>query len=355
VPAVKADRIGNLDGFRGLCALAVFIYHLFAHIRYTAFMPQGSWQENAYLVGWAVLQPLSTFAVIGFFVLSGFVITLYIRRDIMPEGKYVEFLFFRFTRLASVCAPATLVSVVLAYVYQTLHPGTPWPRYYDYNFWSILASMTGFGREWNWPGWTLIIEWTFYILVALVGALSRPTLANLVVAAACAAFLFWGGALVEHQALMLPFFLGAGLVYLREGVRDHGMALGVTGLALTVGLLCFPQYLKGYDNVLLKSVPMALLVLSFATLPNRNTRLSQTVHYLGKISFSLYIWHWPVILFGNYYLLGSDGAYNWWETAMMFTVYPPVVWLVSHWSYYVFERNYKLGFLLRPRPLSPAP
>jgi len=116
-------RISNLDIFRGICALMVFIYHLAAHMRYQAFMPKGSWQAATYEFAWSMLQPLSTFAVIGFFVLSGFVITLYIQRDIAREGKYLEFLIFRFTRFSFVCAPAALVSVALAYIYQTTFPG----------------------------------------------------------------------------------------------------------------------------------------------------------------------------------------------------------------------------------------
>lgn len=263
----QQGRISNLDIFRGICALTVFIYHLVAHVRYRAFMPDGSWQAAVYEFSWSMLQPLSTFAVIGFFVLSGFVITLYISRDIADQGKYLEFLVFRFTRFSFVCAPAVLVSVALAYAYQRAYPASIWSEYNNYAPAGIFASMAGFSREWNWPGWTLVVEWSFYIIVTLFGALSRPTKLNLAIAAGCLAYLFFGGALVQSPVLTLSFFLGAALTSLKDSVADKGKVLFFTALAILVGLLASPTLTTAYEDALVKSIPMAIFVLAFSAFP----------------------------------------------------------------------------------------
>jgi len=93
--ASKTGRFTNLDVFRGICAFQVFVYHLYAHVRYELVFPEGSLALRVYLAVWYVLQALSTFSVLGFFVLSGLVITLYVRRDIAPEGKLECTLFDR--------------------------------------------------------------------------------------------------------------------------------------------------------------------------------------------------------------------------------------------------------------------
>lgn len=338
----RPGRISNLDIFRGICALVVFIYHLVAHVRYTAFMPQGSWQAAIYEFAWSMLQPLSTFAVIGFFLLSGFVITLYVRHDIAKEGKYLEFLIFRLTRFSFVCAPAVLVTVVLAYVYQTAYPNSVWSQYQNYNPVGIAASAAGLSRDWNWPGWTLVVEWSFYITVSLFGSLCRPTTLNLSIAVGCITYLFFTNALQQYPMLTLSFFLGAMLTSIKESVSDKGKTLAAAGTLILIAELSSPSLTTSYDDALIKCIPMAMFLLAFSAFPAWTGRLAGVLHWLGKISFSLYIWHWPVIIFGNWYIFGDPSVASYCDMILIFVVYPPVVLVISHWSYLVFERNYKI-------------
>lgn len=350
----RKGRISNLDTFRGICALLVFIYHLIAHIRPDAFMPKDSWQAAVYKFAWTTLQPLSTFAVIGFFVLSGFVITLYVKRDIAPEGKYLEFLIFRFTRFSFVCAPAVLVSVALSYAHQVAYPDLIWSRYNQYDLGVIVASMTGFGYQWNWPGWTLVVEWSFYILICLFGTLSRPTILNLAIAIGCATYLFSTTALTYYTpALILSFFLGAALTTIRDFVSDKGRTLAIAGCVMTVGLLASPKLTTGYEDTLIKSIAMAIFVMAFSAFPAWSGKFAAAFHWLGKISFSLYIWHWPIVEFGNWYIFGTPAVEDYYSMIFILLVYPPVVFVVSYWSYMLFERSYKMtslrNFVLKDR------
>ncbi|MBE7220746.1 MAG: acyltransferase, partial [Caulobacteraceae bacterium] len=175
--------------------------------------------------------------------------------------------------------------------------------------------------------WSLSVEWQFYMLyplalmaLAALGARRRAiALVALVAAAASLALMVrdWtaGGGLLDQGFFLLPSrvweFLAGGLVALvgarlavpaRAGIALHaaGLALIVAGVALVDRSSAWPSPLTAI------CVAGAALVL----LARRETawwaRLAP-VHALGKWSYSIYLWHWPIVALLAFYGLTGRG------------------------------------------------
>lgn len=315
-------RKNSLNLFRLIFAVSV----LFAHSWYVAGRGIGPQFQGENLGGWAVA---------GFFVVSGFLITG--SRMTHSAG---EFLVHRIGRIF----PAFLVCLaVTAFVFgptaEMIQNGSlagyfsraPTPVTF---IWSNLGlKMNNFGigdtlqtvpyrTAWNGSLWTLYYEFLSYLIIWVVGGLllaRRSVIPTLVLWALSVAnwvglsFVLRIGLDADYQNLsqLLPYFLGGAVAY--YAIRRFGVstAVGVTAALVSALLLVFVPHWGG--QLAAPAICYALLWLStLVPQPGFITR--------NDISYGFYIYAWPVqqliALVGGYKL----GMWFFWLTSLLGTL-----------------------------------
>ncbi|MCC7042320.1 MAG: acyltransferase [Acidobacteria bacterium] len=300
----------DIDGLRALAVLAVVLYHY------------GLGDVSGGFVGVDV-----------FFVISGFLITGVLRRDIEVRGlSLVDFYHRRIRRII----PALLFMLVVALMagYVLLMPGD----YADLGE-SGLSAAAGAGNLhffWN-TGyfdrasdllpllhtWSLGVEEQFYLVWPFALALllkvgqgrSRfPVAAIAALAAASFAFGIHAMAADPKAAFYLPQFrawelmIGAALAFLppvRMAFLAHGG--GILGLAVitwSVLALTSESAFPGW-NALPPVAGAALLIWSGPDHVVGRGLAMAPLRHVGLVSYSLYLWHWPLLVFFRHYASGE--------------------------------------------------
>lgn len=292
----------DVDGLRAVAIIPVVFYHY------------GFWPFTGGFVGVDI-----------FFVISGFLITGLIHRE-MVEGRFSIRHFYErrirriFPALFAMLAVASVAAAVI------LFP-SDFERYADslfataffasnFEFWREVGYFD-VGAEWK-PLlhlWSIAVEEQFYLLfpalLLLVGIRSRRKL--LIVTGALfvlsLAFSVWAVTNAPSTAFyLLPsrfweLMLGAllALVQLPQPssrvVREN---IGIAGFIM-IGSAIFTynrwQPFPG-EYALLPCVGAALLIYAGGTQTLAHRLLSaKPVVFVGLISYSLYLWHWPLLVF----------------------------------------------------------
>ena len=297
--ANTATRSRELDGLRGLAALAVVFYH------FGVFAFNGGW-----------------LGVDLFFVISGYVVTLSIlRREESGDFSTSEFFRRRFTRLM----PVVIAAVIGVLVITIIDPRAPVP------WLDLVGALTmtynGLLEVLPLEGthlihiWSLAVEWHFYIVAGIVFVpllrRSKTMFLRLVTATAV---------LVAIARLIVVLLIDdAFWAYIETPVRVDGLLLGV--------LIAFSTQKSPWsapvDKTLSVAVPLAivaaltlasrwgtnlignvgLLIPAFTLLAGLfvfqvrigtvhplATRIleSKLCQWLGSRSYSLYVWHYII-------------------------------------------------------------
>ena len=233
--------------------------------------------------------------------------------------------------------------------------------------------------------WSLAVEEQFYILWPLIvlGVLhftrSLRALLALCVAAAVGTALWthvvyrggvgqnraFLGTDTRSQCLFIGCALAVGLVLLahrshEEGRLAHGelwrpasragrafcAVLGVAGAAVTVMMWVLTTSLSSFPyggGFFVIGVAVAAVILAAVAAPRSIVprALSLTpVRYVGRISYGLYIWHWPIFVWLNHDRTGASGY-------QLFAVRMLVTFAVSVASFHLVERPIRMGTFVR--------
>jgi peptidoglycan/LPS O-acetylase OafA/YrhL len=70
------------------------------------------------------------------------------------------------------------------------------------------------------------------------------------------------------------------------------------------------------------------------------------IRFLGKISYSLYLWHWPILILGGLWLAGPMGSLTPAQALALAAVAVPVAWV----SWFIVEEPFRRGRIPLPRP-----
>ena len=273
-----------------------------------------------------------------FFVLSGFLITSIILSD-LRENKFSmrEFYLRRIQRLLPNVILTVLAVVILWAVFMppsaarlAAHHGL-WAIFDLSNFycWTSLGGYWGTSAEHS-PlthTWSLGIEEQFYLvfpgsLLLLARWQPRKMRVWLIIATGLSFALCWYGTGTHAQATfyLLPtrfweLTIGATLASFRIPVSkdedrkrlSFGLktqeAIGVAG----IGMVLLGYFLIDGDSAfpgvvsLLPTLGSGLVLISIV---EQKTRLSRMLSYMplviiGELSYSIYLWHWPLITFGK--------------------------------------------------------
>ncbi|HEX7308693.1 acyltransferase family protein [Lentzea sp.] len=272
-----------------------------------------------------------------FFVISGFLITSHLDREIVRTGRVRLGTFYarRVRRLLPAAFLVLAVSVVLAYFL------LPYPRW-TANAWESFAAASYWenwllaGKSVNYSAqndaaslvqhyWSLSVEEQFYLFwplllmgmfkfgrrrwvmagVLVLGALSlglsvyyttvSPNAAYFITPVRVWEFAIGAGVALAASRLVLPrvaaelaAFAGLAMIIATAFVYDHHTP--------------FPGYLA-----LVPAVGTGLVIAS-GLRPGRQwhtpVTASRPVQFIGDVSYSLYLWHWPVVLLAPFALSG---------------------------------------------------
>ena len=290
----------DIDGLRAVAVLPVVFYHL-----------------NISLISGGFV------GVDVFFVISGYLITSLISAE-MTEGTYSIAKFYVrrarriFPALFVMCAICALVVFVFCLPSDTkrfsasLAAATLFASNFYYFFTSDYFAPAADAQPLL-HTWSLAVEEQFYIVFPLILLLVRRYFARrerlifIVLALVSLAISAWLVQVDRTAAFYLPhsraweLLLGALLaIGVVPAIRSRTLAaaFGVTGLALIVGSVFLLKEQMPFPGLLaLAPCVGAALVLHAgrdSTLPASRLLSLAPVRFIGLISYSLYLWHWPI-------------------------------------------------------------
>jgi len=302
-PETKA-KLPALTGVRALAALMVLALH--AGQNFPQFLSNNVFVQHGYL------------GVDLFFILSGFIIAHVYLYELVPvRGKALRvFLWHRFVRLFPAHATVLLVLVMLVIASRSagieLNQPQNW-SYYDlpWHFLMVHAWGTTDIAGWNTPSWSISAEWFAYLLFPAVaaGALALPRRAALPLAFATlliGAVLFdvyhWsiGAAWIGPPALLrvASEFICGVLLYRAVRIDRTGLSPMLSDGLAFCGLLafCAGTFFSANDFVLIASLAVLIVGVSGPGIGVRVVFGCRLVVWLGEISYSTYLAHFPVLL-----------------------------------------------------------
>lgn len=287
------QRFRELDGLRGVAALAVVASHL-----------TGGFDSRHPELAPAVFDfPVGAFGVQLFFIISGFVILLSARRATRPT----DFIISRVSRLYPAYWISILVSVALVWSFSLQH--------FKMAPWEIAVNFTMIQRwllvpNFNEVYWTLAVEMQFYVIVLALLYLTRCRLTDKVVTNLS---IIWLSVAVLVSVVAHPYASGVNPQLVDLPIRILlNMTLAEYGPLFVFGMLIFISRQNEkihrllpvaavvavlnawllhavYDGVV---VVIIIVVFTFVAF-RKKTRvlLLPPLLWFGKISYSLYIVH----------------------------------------------------------------
>lgn len=304
-PAPNLKYRADIDGLRAIAVLSVFAFHLGA-------LPGG-------FVGVDI-----------FFVISGYLITTIIAGEVQRgEFSLIRFYERRIRRIApalfvmlAVCVGASLFvlapddarTAAQSGIAALLSAGNIYFAL-EGDYFAKPAETEPFLHTWS-----LGVEEQFYILFPLLLMMTRARRAPVaIVLAASFALSVWGSSspsqfdfyLLHTRAweMMLGSAVAVGLIpAARKGWVAEGLALsGLGAFALAFLLLDETVAWPGYAALLPCLATIGLIIAGPETKVARVLSWRPVV-FIGLISYSLYLWHWPVIVFQrlNWVVFPSD-------------------------------------------------
>lgn len=295
-------RLVYLDSIRGIAALIVVISHV-------ALVSPALMFDISYL---RVLRA-PDFAVDLFFVLSGFVLFCQLQNE---RPTYLIFLARRALRLFPPCFVAVFVSYAI-YLYWAPSPEpnlSPWfnaaswpPGITPDQFWWHL-SLSYPETPLLPPLWSLVYEWRISVIFpALVAIfLYAPKILSAIVLCLTimvAATVFWRQTEFDWMLSTTfygSFFLaGAAIARYQDKISEclvRWRYLRYAILAIVFYCVSIQHQSSGYQNHLNMGIMAALFIaVSVSDRTLQNVLSSRPLIFLGRISYSLYLWHFIVI------------------------------------------------------------
>ncbi len=353
--------LGGIDGIRAIAVLAVIGFHA----DFLSFLPGGFSGVDV------------------FFVVSGYVISKSLAGH---EGEgFFRYLGGFYARRMRRILPALLVCLLATVALSVLFVPSVWmSREHEVSGLAAFFGVSNFflaaaGNDYFSPGtdlnpflhtWSLGVEEQFYLFYPVVflvwlGWRRRPGvighLARFVLPALALASL--GFAYYETTAnptnafYLLPSrfweLAAGGLLYqahagnrLLPGTRRLGEGILFAGLVLTLlGFFIVREDMFPFPAALMPVIGTALMISGIAGMSGgliSSGLGSGPLAYVGRISYSLYLWHWPVLVLARWTVGFAD--------PLVIALYLPVVFGLAALSYHFIEMPIRTGVWLRRRP-----
>jgi peptidoglycan/LPS O-acetylase OafA/YrhL len=379
-PTPKAHRFVELDGYRGLSAAMIVLFH--------------GWQQGRYpYTG----SPFRTFmlglpmAVSLFFALSGMVIFMPMIRGAL-SGKVQGSWPFMARRLYRIL-PVYFLIIIIVWCFRYNGTGSAWTDLLRHLTFTQAYSKNGIFYT-DGPAWSLAAEMHYYILLALLGpplariAARRSTVAKrlatmsilpvaLMIASLAYKYVVYYKMHVAFTSwftyynplsradsfafgMLLALFVSVPGVY--KPRRKTAIALTVAGFALAVPVSIYwvnrPLLHLFYYTM---AGILAVLLLAGATFVAREQRLSKilrsrTLQFWATISLSMYLIHEPIMLtLAKFHVLYFLNVVSWpISVAALLASATIAGWFLYNWVEVPGMRMQKVIDGLRSRQRRPA-
>jgi peptidoglycan/LPS O-acetylase OafA/YrhL len=348
-------HFATLDGLRGIAAFLILGLHVLDpfHLK--------SWLPHAHL------------AVDFFFCLSGFVIAYAYEGRLLSTMTYSEFAVARTIRLYPLIlvgllfgffvfaskevlsheAPFTSDSLVVLILQVFLIPFPPmhgkgWPELmpYDPPAWSLFFEFVA-----NFAYAALVTRLTKFALSTLLVFSAFVVLAQAYIMDGVAGGNIWHTFLLGFGRVFFPFFCGVFLFRYRIDISVNGSSKfsSISALAILVVLLCpVPHSINWLYEGLSVTVLLPLIITN-AAVDAPQQHLASVYLFLGRISYPLYILHYPFVHVFSYIIrehslngvafwimIGGEmiSAVGLAFVVMKFLDEPIRRWLTDEWSSY---------------------
>ncbi|MGA1835728.1 acyltransferase [Herbiconiux sp. 11R-BC] len=302
----------SLDVVRGVAALLVVVSHARLYSLTATGTPLNS------LPSWAQLLLAPTGfgreAVAIFFVLSGFLVGGQVVR-LVKAGKFdaVDYGVKRLSRLWSVLIPGLIFTAAFDIVIRSILPGNL--RLLDIADDNPLTALCNaaflmptrclaYGTDESL--WSLGYEFWFYILFAAVAVggsffLRKKWLAGAIATAVGLACVLLFG--IELLALIPAWLVGVGVaavVSMRSRSIQHRAMAITLALALALVGIVAPSFLHVVEPIKfaiigLTTAPLIGILALTDPAPRRSRRLFMSLAWIGEWSFSIYVFHLPIV------------------------------------------------------------
>lgn len=298
----------DIDGLRAFAVLAVILYHF----------------DVKFFKGGFIGVDI-------FFVISGYLITKGII-SLRENNKFSIGDFY--TRRARRLFPALIATIAATYALSFAFFS---PTDFMAMSGSTVYALTGISNIYFWLGsgyfdnfaslkpllhtWSLSVELQFYLVwpFIILGLMSFGrrscaigVLAFTVVAAALSVYYVYvnsTSAFFLTQFRMHEFAIGAIVVFIERvkintAIKYALYAIGmlmvfIPSLVFDVNKINFPGY-----YALIPCIGAALMIWNGGDIKISKILSNRPVSHIGEISYSLYLIHWPVYVFANYFLIG---------------------------------------------------
>ncbi|MEF2977455.1 acyltransferase family protein [Subtercola sp. YIM 133946] len=302
----------DIQALRALAVSLVVVYHL--------------WPDGAVPGGYAGVDV--------FFVISGYLITSHLFRSMTGSARFSVTLFWA-KRIRRLLPASLLVLAIVVVATLLIAPPTVWgPTFREvvasgfyFENWQLAVDSVDYLAANNIASpvqhyWSLSVEEQFYIIwpfillfsLGIVARLKRNTRRSAVVVVAVVTVVSFGlSVVVTHVLPSVAYFatftrawefgLGGLLALIstrRLGPRAGGAVswLGLVCIAITAVTFTADTEFPGY-LALLPAVGTALVIAggtSTARWSPSWLMARRPVQFLGDISYSLYLWHWPLVV-----------------------------------------------------------
>ena len=353
-PTTSAQsHIRYLQGIRGVAALLVVISHcgivISSELSSISFPPFAPFQWTA------------NFAVPTFITLSGYCLWMPVAATGELSGGTIAYWKRRGYRILPAFYAAFLVSWLIgAFI---THATSKW-SFFGWDFWGpalLVNDFIGSAHSYCVPLWSLPIEWHAYALLpVLLFAVRRrgfewpaTTLAALTLLSISALRRFgfyW--AMPEFYTLFLAGVFAAWITHSPSARASQLRNLPWPQIAIACTSI-FAAYCagRGFRTFVSDPIPFELFwgcvmiaaLTALFTSPSSTIRdllASRIMFNIGEISYSLYLFHWPIL---TMLAIVVVRLHSWWALPALWLLGVPTSMLAALGSYYLFARPYLRG------------
>lgn len=359
---MNKERIILFDFIRGVSAVLVLI----SHLRNAIFVDYNDIDNNNYFVKvFYFFTGLGHESVMFFFVLSGFFVGGSVLKN-KENFNFSSYLLARISRIWSVLLPSLFITFIIDKVINLFHPDVINGNYlnvlnsgpdshYSLSLLNFISNtffcQTIFSPVYgtNGPLWSLSNEFWYYILFPLIFLLATRKKLKLSyrILYLCVTFLIL--ILIHTKIEGLIIWIFGVFVYWMYS-KDYE----IKNKIVSSFLLVFSLFLIVFSIVISKSNLMFfsadlligfsfgifLLAVKYSNLMViKNSYFTKMSLFLSEISFSMYLLHFPIVIFIFSFFYKGDKQELTYFNLILFLIILGVIVIISYLFWFLFERK----------------